>query len=49
VEDLNFVIFLQQNFNYLQSIPGVFVIYPPLSLDLHEAGMPGGDAIVVEK
>lgn len=34
VEDLNFVIFLQRKFNYLQSIPGVFAVHPPLSFDL---------------
>ncbi len=28
VEDLNFVILLQHKFNYLQSIPGVFVSHP---------------------
>eukprot|EP01018_Ginkgo_biloba_P003013 Gb_18534 [translate_table: standard] len=30
VEDLNFVNFLQRMFSYLQSIPGVFAIHPPL-------------------
>jgi serine/threonine protein kinase len=27
----------------------VFVIYPLLSLDIHEGGMPGGDTIAIEK
>lgn len=39
VEDLNFVIFLQRKFNYLQSIPGVFAIHPPLSFDLRRSKM----------
>ncbi|XP_057854139.1 uncharacterized protein LOC131064125 isoform X2 [Cryptomeria japonica] len=36
VEDLNFVIFLQRKFNYLQSIPGVFAVHPPLSFELRK-------------
>lgn len=39
VEDLNFVIFLQRKFNYLQSIPGVFAIHPPLSFDVRRSKM----------
>ncbi|KAL2614120.1 hypothetical protein R1flu_025812 [Riccia fluitans] len=50
VEDLNFVILMQRKFNYLQSIPGVFVPHPsPLpglklnnSLDLADSP-PGSD------
>lgn len=30
-EDLNFVLFLQRKFNYLQSIPGVFAVHPALT------------------
>eukprot|EP00252_Welwitschia_mirabilis_P018311 TRINITY_DN4069_c0_g1_i2.p1 TRINITY_DN4069_c0_g1~~TRINITY_DN4069_c0_g1_i2.p1 ORF type:complete len:374 (+),score=73.21 TRINITY_DN4069_c0_g1_i2:105-1226(+) len=37
VEDLNFVIFLQRKFNYLQSIPGVFAMHPAFTFDLSKS------------
>ncbi|KAH7288871.1 hypothetical protein KP509_31G047700 [Ceratopteris richardii] len=35
-EDLNFVLFLQRKFNYLQSVPGVFTVHPAV---MHHAAI----------
>eukprot|EP01018_Ginkgo_biloba_P006866 Gb_06730 [translate_table: standard] len=49
VEDLNFVIFLQRKFNYLQSIPGVFAMHPPLSFDYRKPKMIPNSSSPVEE